>query len=409
MRIIHTSDWHIGKSLHGRKRYEEFEAFFLWLAETIVQRQADALVIAGDIFDTGAPSTRAQELYYQFLVQAARSGCRHVVVVGGNHDSPRFLEAPKELLKLLNVHVVGCTGETLREEVLLLKDQHGAPEMVLCAVPFLRDKDLRDVEAGESPEDKERKLVEGIQRHYAQVIDEAKGLMATLDREVPLVATGHLFTRGGVTNDDDGVRDLYVGSLAYVGTEAFGVGFDYVALGHLHMAQKVQGSDFIRYSGSPLPMSFSEAAHKKSLLLVEFQGRTPTVEALPVPSFRQLESVRGDWAEISLRLQQLAALNQGHWVEVIFEGNEIVGSLRDEVEKLVSGSTLEVLRVKDSRVTNRVLSQMHAQETLEDLSDLDVFLRCLDANSTPEEQRPQLLATYQEALASLNNPENVAE
>jgi len=98
MKILHTSDWHIGRTLYGRKRYEEFEAFLVWLAGTIIQEQVDVLLVAGDVFDTSAPSNRAQELYYRFLCRIAASSCRHVVVTAGNHDSPSFLNAPRELL-----------------------------------------------------------------------------------------------------------------------------------------------------------------------------------------------------------------------------------------------------------------------------------------------------------------------
>ena len=126
MRVLHTSDWHIGRTLYGRKRYEEFEAFLTWLAETIQQNAIDALLVAGDVFDTSAPSNRAQELYYRFLCRVAASSCRHVVVVAGNHDSPSFLNAPKELLKALDVHVVGSSTESPEDEVLVLRNEQDA-------------------------------------------------------------------------------------------------------------------------------------------------------------------------------------------------------------------------------------------------------------------------------------------
>src|SRR5690554_1470549 len=107
MRILHTSDWHIGRTLCGRKRYEEYDSFLTWLAETIQQNDIEVLLVAGDVFDTTAPSNRAQELYYQFLHKVSVSTCNHVVIIAGNHDSPSFLNAPKELLKVLNVHVLG--------------------------------------------------------------------------------------------------------------------------------------------------------------------------------------------------------------------------------------------------------------------------------------------------------------
>ena len=147
MKILHTSDWHIGRTLYGRKRYEEFEVFLTWLAETIQDNAIDALLVAGDVFDTSAPSNRAQELYYRFLCRMAASSCRHVVVVAGNHDSPSFLNAPKELLKALDVHVVGSSTESPEDEVLVLRNEQDAPELIVCAVPYLRDRDIRVAEA----------------------------------------------------------------------------------------------------------------------------------------------------------------------------------------------------------------------------------------------------------------------
>ena len=142
MNILHTY-WHLGRALCGRKRYEEFGAFLDWLAETIERQGIDVLLVAGDVFDNGAPSNRAQELYYRFLCRAAASSCRHVVVVAGNHDSPTFLDAPRSLLATLNVHVVGSAAEDPEDEVLVLRGRDGAPELIVCAVPYLRDRDVR--------------------------------------------------------------------------------------------------------------------------------------------------------------------------------------------------------------------------------------------------------------------------
>ena len=194
MKILHTSDWHIGRTLYGRKRYEEFEAFLTWLAETIQQNEIEALLVAGDVFDTTAPSNRAQELYYRFLCRVAASSCRHVVVIAGNHDSPSFLNAPRELLKALDVHVVGSSSESLEDEVLVLRNELNAPELIVCAVPYLRDRDIRVAEAGESVEDKERKLLAGIRSHYAAVAALAEQKREELGVDIPIVAMGHLFT-----------------------------------------------------------------------------------------------------------------------------------------------------------------------------------------------------------------------
>ncbi len=408
MKILHTSDWHIGRTLYGRKRYEEFEAFLDWLAETMRHNEIDALLVAGDVFDTSAPSNRAQELYYRFLCRVAASSCRHVVVVAGNHDSPSFLDAPKELLKALDVHVVGSASDP-RDEVLVLRDAQGAPELIVCAVPYLRDRDIRLSEAGESVEDKERKLIEGIRSHYATVAELAEQKRRTLGAGIPVVAMGHLFTAGGQTADGDGVRELYVGSLARVTAEIFPESFDYVALGHLHVPQRVNGSETVRYSGSPLPMGFGEARQWKSLCLIEFLGAAPSVRLLDVPVFQRLERVEGDWNSILSRILELSLTGARCWLEVAYEGGDVVGDLRERVEAALSGTRLEVLRIKNNRIIDCVLGRIHEEETLDDLNVDDVFERCLAVHEVPEEQRPELLRTYRETLSSLYDDDVRAE
>lgn len=414
MKILHTSDWHIGRTLYGRKRYEEFEAFLIWLAETIQQNEIDVLLVAGDVFDTSAPSNRAQELYYRFLCQVAASSCRHVVVIAGNHDSPSFLNAPRELLKALDVHVVGsATIEHPEDEVLVLRNEQGAPELIVCAVPYLRDRDIRVAEAGESVEDKERKLIDGIRTHYATVAALAEQKREELGVDLPIVGMGHLFTAGGQTIDGDGVRELYVGSLAHVTAGIFPASFDYLALGHLHVPQKVSGLETMRYSGSPLPMGFGEARQQKSVCHVTFgqhddHSTTASVQLIDVPVFQKLERVKGDWDSISSRLLELSATDKG-WLEIIYNGIEVIGDLRERLEAAISGTQMEILRIKNNRIIDRVLGQIHAEETLDDLNVNDVFERCLAVHDVPEAQRPELHRAYQETLLSLYEDDVQAE
>ena len=409
LKLLHTSDWHIGRTLYGRKRYEEFEAFLSWLAETIQQNEIDALLVAGDVFDTSAPSNRAQELYYRFLCRVAASSCRHVVVVAGNHDSPSFLNAPKELLKALDVHVVGSSTESPEDEVLVLRNEQDAPELIVCAVPYLRDRDIRMAEAGESVEDKERKLIDGIRTHYAAVAALAEQKREELGVDIPIVGTGHLFTAGGQTVDGDGVRELYVGSLAHVTAGIFPACFNYLALGHLHVPQEVNGSETIRYSGSPLPMGFGEAKQQKSVCQVEFHSTAASVQLIDVPIFQKLERVKGDWEGISNRIIELSATDSQGWLEVIYDGTEVIGDLRERLEAAISGTQMEILRIKNNRIIERVLGQIHEEETLDDLNVNDVFERCLAVHDVPEEQRPELLRAYQETVSSLYEDDVQAE
>jgi exonuclease SbcD len=419
MRILHTSDWHLGRALYGRKRYREFAALLDWLAATLERERVELLLIAGDLFDSGTPSNRAQELYYRFLHRVAGAACRHVVVIGGNHDSPSFLEAPRALLRTLQVHVVGAAAADPAEEVLLLRDPAGEVELILCAVPYLRDREIRSAEAGESASEKSDKLLRGIRSHYAAVGEVAlarrQALAAELGREVPIVGMGHLFTSGGTTLADDGVRELYVGSLTRVEAAAFPSCFDYLALGHLHQAQRVAGSEAMRYSGAPLPFSFGEAEREKCVLLVEFTAASPgersplRVQRLPVPSFQRLARLRGDWPRIEAGLRELRTTGESIWLEVIYDGEELVGDLRERLEQVVEGSPLEILRVQNRRVFERVLEQLQEEETLEQLSSEDVFVRCLQAHEVPEAQREALWAAYREVLQSLADDDPGAE
>lgn len=272
--ILHTSDWHLGRRLYGRMRYDEFEAFLGWLQDAISLQKVDILIVAGDIFDTMTPSNRAQALYYEFLGKVSKSCCQHIVIVAGNHDSPTFLDAPSKVLKFLNVHVIGTACEDLNDEVLVLDDTDGNPHCIIAAVPYLRDRDVRSSSAGESAQTKDANVIKGIRAHYDEVASIAKAKQTQLielhQHRIPIIATGHLFATGGTTTDDDGVRELYVGSLGKISADMFDESFDYVALGHLHVPQRVGGRETIRYSGSPIAMGFGEAKQQKQVLLVQF-------------------------------------------------------------------------------------------------------------------------------------------
>jgi exonuclease SbcD len=398
LKIIHTSDWHIGRSLYGRKRYEEFAAFLNWLVDYMKNEEIETLMISGDIFDNIAPSNRAQELYYQFLCRVADSPCRHVVITGGNHDSPSFLNAPREVLRYLNVHIIGCMPESITDEIIVLSDDNGDPELIICAVPYLRDRDVRRAEAGESYEEKGRKLIEGIRAHYGSVCEEAERIRLQFDKQLPIIAMGHLFTAGGQTIDSDGVRDLYVGSLAHVDKDIFPSSIDYLALGHLHIPQKVGGSDFMRYSGSPIPMGFGEAGQEKILCRIELDDGQIAVTDIAVPRFQNLESIKGDWDHITSRLEELKDLGTSFFLDVIYTGAQIMGDLRDRLDELTDSTKLEILRVKNERVLEHAVISSN-DDTLADLSIDEVFQRCLNSHQIPPEQQDDLINTYREAVS----------
>jgi exonuclease SbcD len=411
LKILHTSDWHLGRALYGQKRYEEFDALLAWMINTLQEQHIDVLLIAGDVFDTGTPSNRAMQQYYRFLTQISDTGCRHVVIIGGNHDSPTFLNAPRELLKVLNVHVVGAKTDAIEDEVIVLRDEDHKPLAIVCATPYLRDRDIRTAEAGESIEDKEQKLQDGIRNHYTAVTAYATQIQSSLtDTEqqiVPMIGMGHLFTAGGRTTDDDGVRPLYVGSLAHVGASIFPDTLDYVALGHLHVPQCVGGHEHIRYCGSPLPMGFGEALQQKSVCVLTFKTRKPSLSILPIPTFQRLRQLRGNLPSLQSELSNLIQDATSTWVEVIYTGDEIVPDLREKLEAVITGAQtnstrpVTILRIKNQRISMQSLTANMPEQTLDDLTPHDVFERCLLAHDIPDEQRPALQHAYQEILTQL--------
>lgn len=418
MRVLHTSDWHIGADLCEKSRLAEHEAFFAWLIETIQQEQVDVLLVSGDIFDTTSPANRAVKAYFTFLNRVRETCCRHVILTGGNHDSPSHLNAPAEYLGMDNIHVLGCARDGRHEdEVLVLDDVHGAPGLIVCAVPFLRDRDVRRASFGQDLDQRARDLCAGITAHYQEVLAIARERMASLAHPCAIVGMGHLFARGSTLAGRE--AQLTVGTLGEMGTD-FARGFAYMALGHIHSAQRVGGSERIRYSGSILPMNFGEAGDKQVVLLDVAPwsadlGNDPdqemwplTIRPLVVPCFRHLEQVTGEPEEVIGAMDALAARHPDAWVEVVCTGTETVGLWRDrlheaamEAAKRVQGS-FELVRIlldKSSLPLPDFASR--ADRNLEDYTPRDIFAMRLDKAGCDEDQRRLFTGMFEEILAGL--------
>ncbi len=411
MKILHTSDWHLGRRLYGRRRYPEFAAFLAWLLEVLEEERVELLLVTGDIFDSTTPGNRAQELYYDFLCRAAAAGRRQIVITAGNHDSPTFLEAPKALLRALNVHVIGLPAEDPADEIITIRAPDGRPVLLVAAVPYLRDREMRTAAAGESIAEKEEKLVAGIREHYRAVAAAAVRKCEKLGQKLPIIATGHLFTSGGETIAGDGVRKLYLGSLGHFPADGFPENFAYIALGHLHQPQRVGGGARIRYSGAPLVHGFGEAGRGKEILLLELDeaGRSPVVTPRPVPVFQPLAQIRGDLGDIRARLEELARMADRVWLEIIYEGRELTGNLREEIEKMIAGSDLELLNLRNRRLLENAGDVPEAEVYLEELSPEKVFALRLESAGVPEEQQAEVTAAYREILTALAEQDSRAD
>ncbi|UOR03847.1 exonuclease subunit SbcD [Hymenobacter aerilatus] len=402
MRVLHTADWHLGQRfVGGHERTEEHRHFLEWLVQTVRAQQIEVLVMAGDVFDTGSPSNQALELYYSFLLQMRDTDCRDVVMVGGNHDSPATLNAPARLLRHLRVHVVGCVPDCFDDQVLVLDDAQGRPGLVVCAVPFLRDRDVRLSVPGESAEEREARIKQGIADHYARLA-ELETVWQLKAAGLPVLATGHLYAAGGAPSDSE--RTIHVGNLGQVTAEHFPPVFDYVALGHLHRPQRVGGHEHIRYSGAPIALSFSEIDYPKEVVVLDFTPTGLTIASLPVPGVRRLVRFHGSLDEV---LTQLSAYDNADyplpaWADVEIRSElsqlEVAEQLLHALEAL-DRRQLQVLNRRHFRVAaQRLLGQEEEPLTrsLHDFTEREVFVQRLETE--PLEDRPELLRTFDELL-----------
>ena len=359
MTVLHTSDWHLGHRLYERDRTAEHRAFLEWLLDTIRERRVELLVVAGDVFDSMNPSNTARGLYYDFLARLRNTDCHNVVIVGGNHDSPSLLDAPAELMAYLRIHVVGgARAEVTRQIFPIYRTNAEHPELLVAAVPFLRDRDLKYSVIGETASDRVTRLRAAIRRHYEEV-GEAAGASQKKYRgprgAIPVLATGHLFVAGS-EDAEDKQSNIYLADRNNIEAGHFPAVFDYVALGHIHRAQSVGGSDRIRYSGSPVPLTFGEARMRQSVCLLELDaaGAPVVVDQLPVPTRRDLLTVRGTLDEVKTYLEELTARQRvaparqfRPWLEVRVVSPYPLPLLRQDLRALLSPTPEEAAAGED--------------------------------------------------------------
>lgn len=400
MRIIHTSDWHLGQNFYSKSRAAEHSAFLDWLLTSAQAHEVDAIIVAGDIFDTGSPPSYARELYNRFVVQLQQTGCQ-LVVLAGNHDSVATLNESRDILAFLKTTVVASAGHA----PFILPQRDGTPGAIFCPVPFLRPRELVTSQAGHSGGEKQQLLLNAISDYYQQQYEAACALRG--DRPLPIVASGHLTTVGA--SKSDAVRDIYIGTL-----EAFPASHfppvDYVALGHIHRAQKIGGSDHIRYSGSPIALSFDETGKSKSVNLVTFSdGHLAEVLPLTVPVTQPLAVLKGDFSSISEQLTQWRDAPQEPvvWLDIEITSDEYFHDIQRKIQAQTEDLPVEVLLVRRSRAQRERILAGERRETLSELQVEEVFERRLAQETLEEAQRLRLTQLFNETLHSLNGEEHL--
>ena len=396
MRILHTSDWHLGRMLYSKKdRQEEHTSFLNWLLDTIQENKIELLIIAGDIFDTASPSITSQKIYYDFLIKVKNTGCENVIVVGGNHDSPSFLNASKDVLAAINVSVIGNASENIADEIVVIKNGNNEPAVIVCGVPFLRERDISRFTDGENYTDRSKRINGSIKKHYEEIASLAVGMSDELGYKIPIVATGHLTVAGGKRNDDDGVRETYIGNIEAVGIDIFPETFDYVALGHIHIPTELE--NHIRYCGSPIPMGFGEAGQTKCVYIIDFY-KEKNIETIEIPVFQKMEKIVGNKETIESRLKELKKSNCSVWLEIEYNDTEIFPLLSSWINDQIRDSKIEVLKLINREQLNGVLTSSDTSLTLDEIEESDVFKKCLEKNKVSEDQKKILTNLYEEIV-----------
>ncbi|MEI7190751.1 exonuclease subunit SbcD [Pectobacterium brasiliense] len=405
MRIIHTADWHLGQYFYTKSRAAEHQAFLNWLIVQVEHHQVDAIIVAGDIFDNGSPPSYAREMYYSFVVALQRTGCQ-LIVLGGNHDSVAMLNESRELLACLNTRVIACASDDPAQQVLVLENRQQQPGALLCAIPFLRPRDVLTSKAGQSGDEKQLALQEAITAHYQQCYQLACQKRDELSLPLPIIATGHLTTIGATASES--VRDIYIGTLDAFPAQAFPPA-DYIALGHIHRPQRVTQSEHIRYSGSPIPLSFDELNSEKSVCLVSFAPDVPPkIDILPIPMTQPMQLIKGSLSDIE---QQLATFKnyQGDkpvWLDIEINTQDYLSDMQKRIQAMTENLPVEVLLLRRTREQRLQAITRQDKETLNELSVHDVFERRLVTETDMEDSRQQRVRTlFNQVIDELENSE----
>lgn len=399
MKIIHTADWHLGHRLHEQTQVEEQTLFLEWIYEYIEKEKIHVLLVSGDIFDTNAPSNQSLEMYYNFLMKLKSTSCQSIIITGGNHDSPGTLNAPKHILNALSIKVVGKATENIEDEVFEININ--GEKVIIGAVPYLRDGDIRKAVAGESFEELTDKYKQALIYHYNQSAEQCELINTS---NAPVIAMGHLFATGGSVSESE--QNIYVGSLGHIGAADFPTYFDYIALGHLHRPQIIGGNEKVRYSGSPNILSFSEIKYDKKIIVLTIENNEiSAINDVLVPRFRNFYKVEGT---VSACIEQFPNLISNEykltpWVEIALTEEHNINT--DELKKAAEPYPFEILKtaLKNHRRLRGIEELLEETKSIKELLPTEVFkLKCKEIGYDLE-GNPAIEDAFNEILQFVKN------
>ncbi|MBO4490572.1 MAG: exonuclease subunit SbcD [Lentisphaeria bacterium] len=412
MKILHIGDIHLGCTLDNQRRHEEFRKVFGFLTELVKKEHAEAALFAGDVFDSGTPSVDSQSLYFDFLLDLQAAGCRQIIAIAGNHDNANLLEAPQGLLQRMNIHVIGRPDPENPEQEVIALGPEKDPAAIVCAVPFLRERDVRDfVPEGEDAQEKSSRLSQGILEHYRKIYELADRQRA--GREFPIIAMGHFYAAGSAFAADPESKDSppyeTVGTLEALDLKKMPPGFAYGALGHIHKPQSVPGHENWRYAGSLLKMQLRKNMYAPQVLLLDTQDLShPKGIEIPDACYHKMCVVEGDMPELRRKLKELAASKEPVWVKPVYTGEEVLVNWQIDLRLEMRETDVQIIHpeVRRKSVEKEESAAKRPGKMLSELTPEEVFLETLNADPelTSEEQKKKLHAVYREIQNRVIDP-----
>ncbi|MBF0283223.1 MAG: exonuclease SbcCD subunit D C-terminal domain-containing protein [Magnetococcales bacterium] len=406
MRLFHTADWHLGHALNGFDRSHEHQRFFAGLLDRLESDEADALLVAGDVFDKANPSHQAEGLLFQFLAQAKeRLPALQMVLTAGNHDSPGRLESWRPLMEPLGVHLVGMIPRNAAGEAepgrlaLPLKNRRGEVGAWCLALPFLRPSDLPPGETFADP-------AAGVREIYAQAL----AAVPTTGREVaPVIALGHGHISGGELSEWS-ERRIVLGGLEALPAAIFDPRLAYVALGHLHKPQRIGGEGRMVYAGSPIPLSFAERDYDHRVVRLDLDASgVRALESIPIPHAVPLLRLPKDQPQSlpqvlallrALRLPEVVEEQHRPYLEVRVLLDQPQPGLRAEIEAALADKPVRLVQIhaQRARIGGGETDLPDSLEALSRLQPLDLFLRRYHRDYPEGDPSPELRAAFDELL-----------
>lgn len=379
MKVLHTSDLHIGKNLHKHRINFAHEHLFNYLIETIIKDEIDLLLISGDIFDTSYVSVSKQKVFYDFLDRLSKiKTLKDTVIISGNHDLPSMLDLATPFLELSNIHII--TSINVEDQIFTLKDRNNIPYCNIVAIPFLREKDIKPDLESDNIIDIQKELEAALINHYRNV-DEY--IVNNLDLNLPTISLMHLFATGSTsTTEIEGEkhRDIYVGKLKTINANTFPKNIDYYALGHIHKPQIVNKDERIVYSGSPIALNFGEKTAKQ-IVKLDFNNKEFTKEKILLPKFLNLEQLEAENIDdIKNQLNQLDNdmkidyKDDPIYLEIIYKSKNIESSINEIIEDYVKTLTnnFKILAIRlDTKIT--ITETQNKKVSLDMLNPKQIF------------------------------------